>query len=276
MTYSNQIKKQILLWLKEDIGKGDITTQILISPQQKTSAEIIAKEELIVCGIDIAKEIFKCLNPRITFKVIVNDGKKVRKGARLALIKGKAKDIITAERVALNILSHLSGIATTTNKFVSRIKPYKARIIDTRKTLPGLRTLEKYAVRTGGGFNHRMDLNEMILVKDNHLELIGGIKKLKSFKCGLKTEIEVKNINEFKMALSLNPDIIMLDNMPPSLIKLAAKIRNSSKPLLEASGGINLKNVRRIAASGVDLISIGALTHSAKASDISLEITKIN
>lgn len=257
--------------LKEDIGKTDITTDLLIPEHKLAKASLLAKQDFIVCGLDICGLVFKLKDKKIRFKPKVSEGYSVKKGMVLAKIEGNARNILTAERVALNFLSLLSGIATKTKKYVDAIKPYKVKIMDTRKTIPGLRELQKYAVRIGGGFNHRMKLDEMILIKDNHLKVIDD--RLRSIgSARFKTEIEVKTIKEFKNALRLKPDIIMLDNMSIKDMKKAVKIRNYRLPKLEASGNINLKNIKRVAATGVDMISVGALTHSPEAVDISLEI----
>lgn len=225
---------------------------------------------------------FKLLDPKIKFMPLVLDGRAFGPDAAIACLEGNVQSILSAERTALNFLSHLSGIATLTSKFVTKIKPYKTKIMDTRKTTPGLRILEKYAVAAGGGCNHRLGLYDQILVKDNHLKaadydwmaIHNAIRRYK--KKGIETELEVANLNELKEAIKLDPCIIMLDNMGVKEIKAAVKFLRSlrSEIKLEASGGIGLNNVRKIAATGVDMISIGALTHSAPPVDFSLEITK--
>ncbi|MBU1090700.1 MAG: carboxylating nicotinate-nucleotide diphosphorylase [Candidatus Omnitrophica bacterium] len=270
--------------LKEDIGSGDITTNSIVPGSKVVKAVLLAKEDCVVCGLGTFLLALRSLDKNIKFKNMVSDGDWVKKGKQIARISGCARAILTAERVALNFFSHLCGISTITRKYVLAVKAYKAKILDTRKTIPGLRSLEKYAVRIGGGFNHRSSLDEMILIKDNHLRVIGGYRNLnkditKFKRKGLKVELEVNNLREFKQALNLKPDIIMLDNMSIKDIKKTVKIRDylSPKtcnliPQLEASGGVSLKNVRKIASAGVDLISIGELTHSAPSVDISLEI----
>ncbi len=266
---SNIFKKA----LAEDIGKKDITTASLIPKRKKISAVILAKEkQAVICGLSVAGDVFKLQDKQITFKSRFKDGQLIKKSDNVAEIFGPAHSILTAERVALNFLSLLSGIATKTRKFVDKIRPYKVKIMDTRKTYPGLRGLEKYAVRIGGGYNHRFKLDEMFLIKDNHLKIIGGIDKLRGFAKRYKVEIEVKNLREFKTALRLNPDIIMLDNMKATDMKKAARLRKATKPKLEASGNISLNNVREIAATGVDFISVGELTHSTQAVDFSLKV----
>jgi len=265
--------------LKEDIGAGDITTEGMIPVGKKIKAVLIAKEPCVVCGISVARAVFKQIDKNLRFRPLVKDGETVKAKERLAAVEGSARSIMTAERVALNFLCLLSGVSTNTRRFVNEVKQYKTRIIDTRKTIPGLRLLEKYAVREGGGFNHRLSLDEMIMVKDNHLKAIGGIGKLKPFARKYKSEIEVSDLKEFKAALALKPHIIMLDNMSLPEMKKAVTLRNALRedagvlnPLLEASGGITLKNVKKIASCGVDMISVGALTHTIKSADISLEI----
>jgi nicotinate-nucleotide pyrophosphorylase (carboxylating) len=265
--------------LNEDIGTGDITTRLAISRNRLIRAKIIAKEDFLLCGINLACAVFKTVDPGLKFKFQIKEGRQVFNQQALAIISGKATSILAAERVALNLLSLLSGIATKTSKFVKKIQPFKAKITDTRKTLPGLRALQKYAVRIGSGYNHRMRLDEMILIKDNHLKIMKGCIELSQAPQGCKIEIEAQSLKEFQRALSFKPDIIMLDNMKIRDIQKAVKIRNSLKfsrqyrfTALEASGGIHLGNVKKYAATGVDIISIGELTDSIESVDISLEI----
>ncbi|MFA4842281.1 MAG: carboxylating nicotinate-nucleotide diphosphorylase [Candidatus Omnitrophota bacterium] len=279
--------------LKEDIGKGDITTELAIPIKRQVKAVLLAKEHFLLCGLEIASLAFELKDKRIKFRPLAQDGQEIKKGRIFARIEGAAVSILTAERVALNFLSFLSGIATKTRAYVEAVSPYRLKIMDTRKTIPGLRKLEKYAVRVGGGYNHRMGLDEMVLIKDNHIatlnqkaetsskfqiinlrQTIEQIKKIK-----IKIEIEVKNLKEFKEAIKLKPDIIMLDNMSISDMKKAVRLRNALSAIgyrlsakLEASGGITLKNVRKIAATGVEMISIGELTDSVDSADISLEV----
>lgn len=277
--------------LREDIGSGDITSQIIIPQDKKVRAALLLKERAIVCGLDIAREVFRAVDSSIKFQAKSKDGSLEKPGKIIAHIQGNARSILKAERTALNLLSHLTGIATWTGTFVEAVRPYKARIYDTRKTIPGLRTLEKYAVKTGGGYNHRMGLYDGILIKDNHIGVsrcqgvkVSALRELvevakKNRPKGLKVEIEVVNLAEFREVLKASPDIIMLDNMKISDIKKAVRIRerqsiraSERQTLIEVSGGVSLANVREIARTGVDIISIGALTHSAKAVDISLEV----
>lgn len=284
MNYYNKLDTREIIneALKEDIATKDITTNAFVPKDKFINGIILAKEDCVVCGLAVASCVFKKLDKNIKFKDLVRDGAMVKKGKAIARISGRARSILTAERVALNFLSLLCGISTKTRKFVQAVKPFKARIIDTRKTLPGLRVLEKYAVRIGGGYNHRMSLDEMVMIKDNHLKVLGSrfwVRGLENKLRGIKTEIEVNTLKEFNKALKLKPDIIMLDNMSISDMKRAVKIRNNLKPItnnltpkLEASGCITLKNVKQIASTGVDMISVGALTHSVNSIDISLEI----
>ena len=265
--------------LKEDIGRGDITTQLSIPKDIAIQAKIIAKEDFLLCGINLACVVFKTVDPNLKFKPQIKEGRQVFNKNTLAIISGKANSILTSERVALNLLSLLSGIATKTNKFVQKIEPFKTKITDTRKTIAGLRQLQKYAVRIGAGYNHRMRLDEMILIKDNHLKIMGDYSRLPRVPPGCKIEIEIQNLKEFVRVLSFKPDIIMLDNMKIRDILKAVKIRNSFKfngrrlfTALEASGGIHLGNVKKYAATGVEIISIGELTDSIESVDISLEV----
>ncbi|MBM3244763.1 MAG: carboxylating nicotinate-nucleotide diphosphorylase [Candidatus Omnitrophica bacterium] len=273
--------------LKEDAADNDITTACLVPKKSRVEAFFLAKEDLVICGLGISCLAFRQLDKNIKFKQYFSDGNSVKKGQVIATISGNARAILAAERVALNFLCLLSGIATKTKKYVFAVKPYKAKILDTRKSIPGLRMLEKYAVRCGGGFNHRMALDEMLLVKDNHKQVLGDrfwvLEKsvIEKISRGMALEVEADNLSEFKKALRMKPDIIMLDNMIISDIKKAVAIRDSLSPgtkhltpKLEASGGINLLNIRRVASTGVDFISIGNLTSSVESVDISLEINE--
>ena len=279
-----RLKHLISNSLKEDVGSGDITTELLAKRARRIRAGIFLKEDSVVAGFEIAEKVFKMVDKNIVFKVNCEEGSAQKSGMMIATVTGKAQSILTAERTALNFITHLSGIANLTNMFVNEIKPHKVKIMDTRKTTPGLRELEKYAVVLGGGYNHRMGLWDEVLIKDNHLCLQPLRKKWQVIK-GLrrripewmKIEVEVKNLKEFKYALLAKPNIIMLDNMSILDIKKAVGMRNklrfaTGELLLEVSGGVSLMNVRQIAGSGVDMISIGKLTHSVKATDMSLEI----
>ncbi|MFA5156056.1 MAG: carboxylating nicotinate-nucleotide diphosphorylase [Candidatus Omnitrophota bacterium] len=272
--------------LKEDIGRNDITTSLFIPADKSIKADLVAKEVCVVCGLGIACLVLKAKDKNIKFMPKVKDGDFVRKGKAIARVQGNARQILTAERVMLNYICFLSGVATKARQYVNAAKPYRVKIIDTRKTVPGLRELEKYAVRVGGGFNHRMRLDEMILIKDNHIEVLGdrswvlGFDKIrKRIPKNIKIEIEVKNLREFKKALKMTPDIILLDNMSISDMKKAVSIRNNLSPAtyhlipkLEASGRVTLERVKKIASCGVDMISVGSLTHSVRSIDMSLEV----
>jgi nicotinate-nucleotide pyrophosphorylase (carboxylating) len=266
------LKKIVENALEEDVGKGDITAKMTIPEKAKAKAVIYSKEKGIVCGLDVAGMVFTSMDPGIKFKKLVKDGDPVKANQNIAEIKGNARAILAGERTALNFLQRLSGVSTTTRKYVDAVKPCKVRILDTRKTTPGLRLLEKYAVRKGGGFNHRLGLWDAILIKDNHIKIAGLKNAIRlAKKSGRKTETEVENLKELKDALEAKADIIMLDNMGLSEIKKAVKIVNK-KAIIEVSGGIDLENVREIAKTGVDWISAGRLTYSVKALDIAMRI----
>lgn len=263
--------------LEEDIGPGDTTSLLLIPEENKSSALYIAKGNFVLAGLPFAREVFRLLDPSISIKMFYNEGAEVRKGDIIAEVSGKTRTILAGERVSLNILQRLSGIATLTSMYVNRIRGLKAKIVDTRKTAPCQRFMEKYAVRIGGGANHRFGLFDGILIKDNHIEAVGSIKeavkRAKSSHHLTRIEVEVENLHGLKEAIAAGADIVMLDNMSMSDMKEAVKIAKG-RVILEASGNIKLENVRRIAETGVDLISIGTLTHSAQAADISLKIAK--
>jgi len=271
-----EVQKIVEQSLLEDIGTGDITTESIIPSSLKAKGIIKTSEKGVIAGLDIACLVFKKLDSEICFQSKITDGKKVFAGEVLAEITGSARIILKGERVALNFLQRMSGIATITSKFCQEVKDFTVRIVDTRKTTPGLRMLEKYAVRMGGGYNHRFGLYDAVLIKDNHLALAGGIRPaIKSVQKLIphttKIEVEVENLSQLEEALKVKVDIIMLDNMDLATMKKAVKIAKG-KALIEASGGITLEKVREIAQTGVDLISVGALTHSVKSLDISMEI----
>ena len=271
-----QVDKIVEQSLLEDIRTGDITTESVIPSNLKAKGIIKTSEEGVVAGLDIACLVFKKLDSEICFQPKIKDGKKILPGEVLTEITGSAQTILKGERVALNFLQRMSGIATITSKFCQEVKDFPVRIVDTRKTTPGLRILEKYAVRMGGGYNHRFGLYDAVLIKDNHLALAGGIKPAvnsvrKQISHTVKIEVEVENLSQLEEALKMHVDIIMLDNMDLDTMKEAVKMAKG-KALIEASGGITLEKVREIAQTGVDLISVGALTHSAKSLDISMEI----
>lgn len=271
-----RLRKLIREALEEDIGSGDVTTLAVLTGDETGTAEASAKEDIIVAGIDIFREVFLLNDKEIQFLPERKDGQSVNKSGVIAHISGKLASILSAERVALNIFQRMCGIATLTKKYVDRISGTKAKILDTRKTMPGLREFDKYAVKIGGGYNHRMGLYGGVLIKDNHISAAGGIsnavaRALNNIPPALKIEVEVKNVTEVEEALSAGVDIIMLDNMTPDDMKQAVSLING-KALIEASGGVTLSNVRDYAETGVDFISIGAITHSAPAADISLNI----
>jgi nicotinate-nucleotide pyrophosphorylase (carboxylating) len=262
--------------LSEDIGNGDVTSEAIIPADATATAEIKAKQDLVLAGIDVAREVFYSLDPSTKFEPLAKDGDKIKSGAVLARVSGKTRVLLAGERVALNLLQHMSGIATLTAKYVERLKGTKAQILDTRKTLPGLRQLEKHAVRMGGGKNHRMGLYDMVLIKDNHIKASGSITNAcervrEKFYDRFKIEIETKSLDEVREALAVKADIIMLDNMLLDMMKKAVKMI-SGNALVEASGNVTLETVRSIADTGVDFISSGSLTHSAPAADISMKI----
>ncbi len=270
------IDKIIEQALLEDIGTGDITSESIVPYDLKAKGIIKTSEEGVVAGLDIAYLIFKKLDSEIIFQEKIKDGTKVTRGKVLAEISGYARTILKGERVALNFLQRMSGIATITSKFCQQVKDFPVRIFDTRKTTPGLRILEKYAVRMGGGHNHRFGLYDAVLIKDNHIVVAGGIKSAvnsvrKQISHTVKIEVEAENLSQLQEALKVQVDTIMLDNMDLETMKEAVKMVKG-EALIEASGGITLEKVREIARTGVDLISVGALTHSVKSLDISMEI----
>lgn len=272
--YLDNIIKTALL---EDINYLDVTTDYLIPEDQENTARFLAKDDGVLCGIDAALRVFHILQPQgFEATVYKHDGDALEKGDIIAEIKGKTRTILKGERTALNLIQHMSGVATTTNRAVKIIEGTNASIADTRKTLPGLRPLQKYAVTVGGGKNHRYNLSDAAMLKDNHVDAGGGIAnavaKLKQ-KLGhmTKIELEVRNLDELGQALEAGVDVIMLDNMSVEQMREAVEITNG-RALLEASGGITDETLRAIAETGVDIISMGAVTHSVKAFDISLKI----
>lgn len=264
--------------LMEDINYTDAAADNLIPPEHKSSAYYVAKDTGVVCGIEIAGRVFDLAGGNVDFRILKNDGSKVEKGDIIAELEGSTLTLLKGERTALNILQHLSGIATATNKCVELVKGTNASVTDTRKTLPGLRALQKYAVTVGGGKNHRFNLSDAAMLKDNHIDAYGGITAAVSAlreKIGhtVKIEVEVRTLDELKEALAAKCEIIMLDNMSCDEMKEAVKI-TAGKALLEASGNVTQENIRSVAETGVDIISLGALTHSVKCFDISMKINK--
>lgn len=266
-------------WLAEDVGSGDITTDNIVPDGAVTKAYIHAKQAGILAGVDIAGHVFNVLNPAVKFTALKADGDWLEKKTVIAELAGDARAILTGERLALNLLQHLSAIATKTRTLNDLVKDYPVRLVDTRKTTPGLRLLEKYAVTVGGGYNHRLGLYDAVLIKDNHIKVAGGVREAvltvkAKVSHTVKIEIEVEDIAGVKEALAAKADIIMLDNMTNEMMKEAAQLIGG-RAVVEASGGINEETIADIAATGVDVISVGALTHSVAALDISMDIGAI-
>ena len=273
----NILKKAIGKFLQEDIGSGDLTSEATLPEDLTGTAEFVAKGSFVVCGIEtVAPLVFKTQNPAIEITSASRDKTPASPGDILLTAQGPVLDLLKAERVALNLVQRLCGVATLTARFVEKVKPLPVKILDTRKTTPGLRILEKYAVRVGGGHNHRFNLADGILIKDNHIEACGSIKNAvermrDKIPHTMKIEVEAATIEQVRECVSCAVDIIMLDNMEPTRMREAVKLVGG-RALLEASGGVNLDNVRQIAETGVDFISVGALTHSARACDISMRL----
>ncbi|MCK4623025.1 MAG: carboxylating nicotinate-nucleotide diphosphorylase [Desulfuromonadales bacterium] len=269
-----EIERIVKIALQEDIGLGDITTEVTVAPETVARAQLVAKEDFTLAGIDIAATVFHTLDPGVNFEKLLEDGHKVRRGAVIAWIKGRASVLLQGERVALNLLQRMSGIATLTSRYVELVAGTAAVIVDTRKTVPGLRALDKYSVRMGGGRNHRIGLFDGVLIKENHIAAAGGItaaveRARRRLPHTLKIEVETQNLDEATEALAAGADIIMLDNMTLAEMRQGVELIDQ-RALIEASGGVNLDTVRDIAETGVDIISVGALTHSVKAADISM------
>jgi nicotinate-nucleotide pyrophosphorylase (carboxylating) len=272
----HNLEKLIELALAEDLGPGDVTSEATIPAESSSVAEMLAKQDLVLAGLDVARAVFAQLDPDIRFTPLAKDGDRIKAGTEVARLSGNTRALLAGERVALNLLQHLSGIATLTAKYVERVKGLKAEVLDTRKTLPGLRKLEKYAVRVGGGRNHRFGLYDGVLIKDNHIRASAGIIKAveraqKKAHHLLKIEVETGTLDEVVEALAAGADVIMLDNMPIDMMREAVKTI-AGRALVEASGNVTLETVRAIAETGVDFISSGSLTHSAPAADISMKI----
>lgn len=284
---NKEVHQLIKIAIEEDIGSGDITSELLFKNDFITENNIISREEIVVCGMSIAKEILAAFDKRLKLKVSVKDGEVAHVGRKIATIKGPLRSMLSAERIMLNFLQRLSGIATTTRKFVRAVEGTKAKIYDTRKTMPGWRTLEKYAVRCGGGYNHRLGLYDAVLIKDNHLAQLGRnfypklkriIERARKLKGAKFIAVEVDHVDDQLNHVLKIPgiDIVLLDNMGQWQLKHAVDMRNKmcrkgKKPLLEASGNISLSNVSAIAQSGIDRIAVGEITHSARAVDIAVD-----
>ena len=262
--------------LAEDLGRaGDITTDAVVDPLVTAAGRLVARQAGTLCGMDIARAVFTALDPELAFEAPAADGDPLSAGQLLARVAGRARSLLTAERTALNFVGHLSGVATATRRLVDAVAGTRATIVCTRKTIPGLRALQKYAVRCGGGANHRFGLDDAVLIKDNHLIAAGGVEPAvrRARECTghlVKIECEVKNLGELDQALAAGVDVVLLDNMDPALLR-ASVARVGGRALTEASGGITLATVRSVAESGVDLISVGWITHSAPNLDVALD-----
>lgn len=275
------LKQQIKQWLDEDIGSGDVTANTTIPAQSQAKAIIHVKEEGIIAGIPVAQLVFEVVDASLTFTAKVKDGDYVKKGTVIAEVEGATRSLLMGERIALNLMQRLSGIATKTNRYVEAIKGQKAKLVDTRKTTPGHRMLEKYAVRVGGGFNHRFGLYDAVMIKDNHIKGAGSIANAvaaarHNIPHTMKIEVEVESMIQLNEALQAGADIIMLDNMPVDLMRDATIHIKQQAPhtIVEASGGVSLDTIAAIAQTGVDIISVGALTYSVQALDISLDLNE--
>lgn len=268
--------------LREDLGRGDVTTQAVVRGGALGRGRFLAKQDFVLCGLEIAEAVFASLDNAIELESTAYDGDLIRNGSQFASIRGPGSVLLAGERTALNLLQRLSGVATLTRLFISRIEGTKAKIVDTRKTTPGLRLLEKYAVTVGGGRNHRFGLDDGVLIKDNHIALAGGVRRAiesarRSVAHTLKIEVEVGSEPQLLDALTAGADVIMLDNMTVHQVRESVELIRGQSPgtIVEVSGGITLENVREFAECGCDFISVGAITHSAPAIDISLKITPV-
>ncbi|NOU63734.1 carboxylating nicotinate-nucleotide diphosphorylase [Paenibacillus sp. LMG 31461] len=275
------VRKQIRLWLEEDIGTGDVTTLTTIPLEQVSKGIIHVKEDGIVCGLRIAQEVFAVIDASLRFETKVVEGSSVNKGTILAEVEGNTRSILLGERLSLNLMQRLSGIATKTHEFVVALEGLPTRLVDTRKTTPGHRLLEKYAVRVGGGYNHRFGLYDAVMIKDNHIKGSGGITQAiqaarQNIPHTMKIEVEVENFEQLHEALQAHADIIMLDNMAPVQMKEAVSIIKSKAPhiVVEGSGSVTPQTIKAMAETGVDVISVGRLTYSVAALDISLDLNE--
>lgn len=279
----NQEADPIAAALAEDVGSGDITSEFFVAAKVQALARIVARERAVVAGAETAAEVFRRIDPNLQVTILQRDGTALMGGETILEVRGAARSILTAERVALNFLQRLSGVATLTRQFVEGAGKTKAQILDTRKTTPGLRALEKAAVAAGGGATHRFGLYDMVLVKDNHLMATSGlggiaaaVQRFRRERPGVRVELEADRLEQVRTFLEIEGvDVILLDNMKPTEMREAVALRKDRAVKFEASGGVNLKNIRQIAATGVDYVSVGALTHSAPAVDISLELTHV-
>jgi nicotinate-nucleotide pyrophosphorylase (carboxylating) len=278
MWMNRELQRKIEEWLQEDIGFGDITTLSTIPEEEQGVGILYAKEAGMIAGLPIAGQVFATVDPSLAFKQTVEEGAVVEKGQKIAEVSGSVRSILSGERLALNLLQRLSGIATRTQAYVQAIAGTKARVVDTRKTTPGLRLLEKYAVRIGGGHNHRYALYDAVMIKDNHIKGAGGIAQAvaaarSAIPHTMKIEVETESLAQVEEALEAGADIIMLDNMQIEMMKQAVELIGG-RAIVEASGGVTLDTIRAIAETGVDVISVGALTHSVRALDISLDLNQ--
>ena len=274
----HSIKELIQIALNEDIGPGDITTDNIVDPEIMGKGIIIAKEPLVIAGLEISKDVFACIDPEVVCRFMFKDGDSVAKDNVVMEIEGRLRTLLKGERTALNFIQRLSGIATNVRSYVEHLDDGKIRLVDTRKTIPGWRVLEKYAVRVGGAYNHRMGLYDGVLIKDNHIVACGGIKEAVERVRGkvshlVKIEVEVSDFPSVKEALEAKADVIMLDNMEIDRIREAVRLIGN-KALIEVSGGITKESLKLLSGSGVDIISVGALTHSARSMDLSMRIVQ--
>lgn len=275
------LEGQIRDWLQEDIGSGDMTTMATIPLDHQSKGILHVKESGILAGIPVAEAVFRVVDPSLSFQAMQQDGDYIAQGTVLVEVTGSTRSILTGERLALNLMQRLSGIATRTREYVDALEGLPARLVDTRKTTPGHRALEKYAVRVGGGHNHRFGLYDAVMIKDNHIKGAGGIAQAVSAARSLiphtmKIEVEVEDFEQLKQAMEAGADIIMLDNMSTSHMREAVQFMKAEKPhiLVEASGNVNLQTIKSIAETGVDVISVGRLTYSVQALDISLDLNE--
>lgn len=277
--YNEELVQSIKAWLREDVGSGDVTTQMTIPVGHESKGIIHAKEDGIICGIPIAELVFEIVDPALSFTALVEEGQAVTKGTVIIEVEGSTHAILTGERLALNLMQRLSGVASRTASFVQVLEGLPTRLVDTRKTTPGHRMLEKYAVRIGGGFNHRFGLYDAVMIKDNHIKGAGGIRQAvgrarKNIPHTMSIEVETENLEQVEEALAAGADIIMLDNMSNNMMKQAVARIKSKAPHVktEASGNVSLETLRGIAETGVDVISVGRLTYSFSSLDISLNL----
>jgi nicotinate-nucleotide pyrophosphorylase (carboxylating) len=270
------VKQLIDLALEEDLGRGDVTSTAIFADGDQCSGRIIAKEPLVVCGVEIARRVFHKVDKRVQFESVVSDGARLQKGEPVAVVVGPTRGVLGAERTALNFLQRLSGIATSTARYVEKLAGTRAMVCDTRKTAPGWRALDKLAVRAGGGANHRADLSSGVLIKDNHVAACGGVKaavdRARAFAPhGLRVEVEVTRLDQIEEAILARAEVILFDNFTPELVKEGVALV-AGRAVIEVSGGITLDTIRAFAEAGPDRISVGALTHSPRAVDLSLEV----